>query len=127
MFDCNPPVEFKSVFLDVSLDKVWYEGLVYKLKSMSGGLYNLLKNFLSRRFQRVILNGQTSSWKPDLAGVLEDSILDPLLFLVYINNLPNELKSSAKILADDTFLFPIVKDKNESANILNNELFLTSK
>ena len=111
----------------MSLDKVWYEGLVYKLKSMSGELYNLLRNFLSRRFQRVILNGQTSSWKPDLAGVLENSILDPLLFLVYINDLPNELKSSAKILADDTFLFPIVKDKNESANILNNELFLTSK
>ena len=126
-FDCNPPVEFKSVFLDVSLDKVWYEGLVYKLKSMSGELYNLLRNFLSRRFQRVILNGQTSSWKPDLAGVFEDSILHPLLFLVYINDLPNELKSSAKILADDTFLFPIVKNKNESANILNNELFLISK
>ena len=111
----------------MSLDKVWYEGLLYKLKSMGEKLYNLLRNFLSRRFQRVILNGQTSSWKPVLAGVLEDSILDPLLFLVYINDLPNELKFRAKILANDAFLFTIVKDKNESANILNNKLFLISK
>ena len=47
------------------------EGLLYKLKSMgvSGELYNLLENYLSDRFQRVLLNGQTSSWRPVLAGV----------------------------------------------------------
>ena len=63
-FDYNPPMEVKSVFLDISkaFDKVWHEGLLYKLKSMgiSGELYNLLENYLSGRFQRVILNGQHS-------------------------------------------------------------------
>ena len=54
-------------------------------------------------------------------------MLDPLQFLVYINDLPNELKSSAKIFADDTYLFTIVKDKNECANTLNNDLLLTYK
>ena len=44
-------------------------------------------------------------------------ILGPLLLVVYINDLPNELKSSAKLFADDTSFFTIVKDKNESANI----------
>ena len=74
-FDCNPPLEVRSVFLDISkaFDKVWHEGLLYKLKSMgiSGELYNLFENFLSGRFQRVILNSQNNyfSWKPSLAGV----------------------------------------------------------
>ena len=94
---------------------------------ISGELYNLLENYLSDRFQRVILNGQFSLWKPILAGVPQGSILGPLLFLIYINDLPNELKSNAKLFADDTPLFTLVKHKNESTSILNNDLLLTSK
>ena len=71
-FVCNPTLEVRSVFLDISkaFDKVWHEGLLFKLRSMgiSGELYNLLGNYLSDRFQRVILNGQTSSWRPVIAG-----------------------------------------------------------
>ena len=130
-FDCNPSLEVRSVFLDISkaFDKVWHEGMLYKLKSMgiSGELYNLLENYLSNRFQRVLLNGQASSWRPVLAGVPQGSILGPLLFLIYINDLPNELKSNAKLFADDTSLFTIVKDKNKSANMLNNDLRRISK
>ena len=130
-FDCNPSLEVRSVFLDISkaFDKVWHEGLLYKLKSMgiSGELYNLLENYLSDRFQRVLLNGQASSWRPVLAGVSQGSILGPLLFLIYINDLPNELKSNAELFADDTSLFTIVKDKTASANILSNNLSEISK
>ena len=130
-FDCNPSLEIRSVFLDISkaFDKVWHEGLLYKLKSMgiSGELYNLLGSYLSGIFQRVLLNGQSSSWKPVLAGVPQGSILGPLLFLVYINDLPNGLKSNAKLFADDTSLLTIVKDRNVSANILNNDLQLNSQ
>ena len=127
-FDCNPSLEVRSVFLDISkaFDKVWHEGLLYKLKSMgvSGELYNLLENCLSDRFQRVLLlNGQTSSWRPVLAGVPQGSILGPLLYLIYINDLPKELISNAKLFADDTSLFT----KSESANILNNDLSEISK
>ena len=94
---------------------------------ISGELYNLLENDLSNRFQRVLLNGQVSSWRPVLAGVPQGSILGPLLFLIYINNLTNKLKSNAKLFANDTSLFTIVKDKNKSANMLNNDLKRISK
>ena len=128
--DCNPPLEVRSVMLDISkaFDKVRHKGLLYKLKYMaiSRELYNLIGNYLSGRFI-IILNGQTMSWRAVLAAVPQGSILGPLLFLVYINDLPNELKSSGKLFADGTSLFTIVKDKNESANILNNDLLLISR
>ena len=82
---------------------------------------------MSGRLQRVILNGQTSSWRPILAGVPQGSILGPLLFLVYINDLPNELKSNVKLFADDTSLLTTVKDENDSANVFNNDLLLILK
>ena len=130
-FDCNPPLEVRSAFLDISkaFGKVWHESLLYKLKSMgiSGELYNLLEYYLSGRFQRVVLNGQTSFWRPVLAGVPQVSILGPLLFPIYINDLPNKLKSNVKLSADDTSLFTKVKDKNESANIINDDLLQISK
>ena len=91
---------------------------------MNSGLWVSQESFIT---QRVILNGQTSLWRPVLAGVPQGSVLGPLLFLVFINDLPNELKSSTKLFADDTSLFTMFKDENESFNILNNDLFLISK
>ena len=90
--------------------------------AISGELSNLLENYLSGRFQRVHLNGPTSSWRPVLPGVSQGLIMDPLLFLIYINDLPNDLKSNVKLFADDTSLFTVVKNKNEYANVLNNNL-----
>ena len=116
--------------IDISkaFDKVWHEGLLYKLKSMdiSGELHK--ENYLSDRLQKVVLNGQSSSWRSVLTGVPQGSTLVPLLFLIYVNDLPNEkMKSNAKFFADDTSLFTIVKDKNESANVLNNDILLISR
>ena len=112
VFDYNPSLEVRSVFSDISnaFDKVWHEGLLYKLKSMviSGELYNLLEKYLLGRFHRVISNYQQSSWKPILVGDPQGSILGPLLFLICINDLPNELKSNVKLFTDDTYFFAIV-------------------
>ena len=90
---------------------------------ISGELYNLHENYLSNRFQKVLLNEQAWSWRPVVAGVPQGSILDSLLFLIYINYLPNDFKSNAKLFADGTSLFTKVKDKN----MLNNDLKRISK
>ena len=131
LFACNPLLEVRSVFLDISkvFDKVWQEVLLYKRRPTSiwGKLYRLLRNYLSSTLQIVIWNGKTPSWRPVLADVSQGSVLVPLLFLVYINDLPHELKSSAKLLADDTSPFTIVKDNSESANILNNDVLFISE
>ena len=94
---------------------------------ISEKLYNLPENYLLARFQRVVVNQQTSFWRSVLAGVPKRSILALRLFPIYINDLPYELKSKMKLFADDASLFTIVKDKNESANIINNDLFQISK
>ena len=68
--------------LPKAFDKVWHDGLIYKLKSLgiSGNLLKLIQYYLDNRFQRVLLNGRSSEWKPVKAGVLQGSILGSLLF-----------------------------------------------
>ena len=104
-------------------------GTLFKLESFGirGKLLNLLEDYLSNRFQRLVLNGQESSWLPVKAGVQQGSILGPLLFLIYINDLPNGLNSIAKLFADDTCLFSTVQDPIESAKYLNLELSVISQ
>ena len=69
-----------------------------------------------------MLNGQTSEWLPVKASVPEGSILGPIFSLIYINDLSNDLVSTAKLFADETSLFSVVYDSNTSANELNNDL-----
>ena len=101
-FDHNPSLEVRGNFLDISkaFDKVWHDGLLYKLESfgISGNLLKLFHSYLNNRQQRVVFNSWYSKWAPILAGVPQGSILGPLLFLIYINDLPENLKSSAKLL-----------------------------
>ena len=122
-FDENSVADVRDIFLDISkaFDKVWHEGLFYKLKTygIEGQLLSLLANYLENREKRVVSNGQTSEWRKRTSGVPQGSVLGPLLFLIYINDLPDGITSICKIFADDTSLFTKVLDKYESTNKLN--------
>ena len=109
----------RGVFLDISkaFDKVWHNELNYKLKQngVASDLLDTLTNFLKERKQRIILNGQHSTWTNTEAGVPQGSILGPLLFLIYINGLPENLVSNPKLSADDTSLFSAIHKKQLSS------------
>ena len=91
--------EIRGVFLDISkaFDKVWHEGLAFKLKQngISGNLLNIFDDFMRNKKQRVVLNGQTCNWKKIHAVVPQGSILGPLL--IYINDLAVNLSSNPKL------------------------------
>ena len=116
--------EIRAVFLDISraFDRVWHAGLTFKLQKIGigGEMINILENFLSDREQRVALDGQFSDWARIEAGVPQGSILGPILFLIYINDLIEIVDSNIKIFADDTFIF--CKADQNSTEILTNDL-----
>ena len=126
-FDCNLSLETRGVFLDISkaFDRVWHNGLLFKLRSngIEGPLFKLLENYLHNRKQRVVLNGQTSTWANINADVPQGSVLGPLIFLMYINDLPDGLQSNVKLFADDTSVFSVVNDINDSCSHLNEHKF----
>ena len=125
-FDDVPSKETRAVFLDLSkaFDRVWHKGLLYKheCSGISGNLLALIRDFLANREQRVLLNGKNSEWATISAGVPQGSVLGPLFFLVYINDLVDDLKSDVKIFADDTSLFSVVNDVARTAEELNSDL-----
>ena len=120
----------RGIFLDISkaFDKVWHKGLLFKLKQngISGNLLNVITDFLYQRKQRVVLNGQHSSWTNIEAGVPQVSILEPLFFLIYINNLSDGLTSNPKLFADNTSLFSVIHNINSRASDLNSDLMKIS-
>ena len=81
-----------------------------------------MESFLSERYQRVLINGQSSEWPSIKAGVPQGSILAPLLFLIYINDLSYGIISNVKLFADDTSVFLTIHDSNTSASNLNSDL-----
>ena len=85
-------------------------------------MLRLLKNYFSNRKQQVVLNASYSDYSSIESGVPQGSVLGPLLFLVYSNDLERNIKSNIKLFADDTMLFSIVKNPEISANDPNHDL-----
>ena len=101
---------------------VW--GLLFELSlnGSSGKCLKILHDFPYCRKQRVILNGQNSSWGIVNAGVPQGSILGPLLLLIDTNNLKNGVSSNCKIFVDDRSLLSVVNNIQSSSATLSNDL-----
>lgn len=118
--------DVRIVFCDISkaFDRVWHAGLIHKLKKIriDGKLLLWFQNYLNKRRQRVVVNGQCSSWGEVLAGVPQGSVLGPLLFLIYINDITDTLDSQVRLFADDTMVYVYVDNPQTSADQLNADL-----
>ena len=118
--------EVRAVFCDISkaFDRVWHEGLLFKLREsgISGSLLLWLTDYLSERKQRVVLSGSVSDTVTISAGVPQGSILGPLLFIVYINDIVRDIHSHIRLFADDTTLYIIVDDAIVAVQQLNGDM-----
>ena len=112
LYDEGLPVD--EIFLDLSkaFDKVPHQRLLYKIQNIgiTGNLLKWIESFLIKRRQRVRINGTYSDWCDVRSGVPQGSVLGPILFILYINDLPDTIKSSCKIFADDTKLIQAIRD-----------------
>ena len=106
-----------SIYLDFqkAFDTVPHKRLIEKLKSY--GIRNKLlcwiHSFLTNRTQHVVVNNQSSSEQKVVSGVPQGSVLGPLLFVLYINDLPDKLESSSLMFADDTKIFKAINSEND--------------
>ena len=117
----------RAVALDISkaFDRVWHAGVLHKLKSygISGQIFGLISSFLSNRRLWVALDRKSLEEYPVNAGVPLGSILGPTLFLLYINDLPDDVICNIAIYADDTTLY----SKYSQASDLRQQLELASE
>ena len=113
------------VLLDFSkaFDKVNHIKLLFKLSQhgVKGDTLNWIRAFLVGRTQAVVLEGESSSEVPVTSGVPQGSVLGPLLFLLYINDLPQNIQSQVRLFADDTAVYLTV-NSHEAANTLQADL-----
>ena len=109
------------IYLDFqkAFDKVPHQRLILKLKShgMGNSIINWIDKWLTDRRQRVVVDGEVSSWKSVLSGVPQGSVLGPILFLVYINDLEEGVVGKILTFADDTKLFTKTKEIGDKQNL----------
>src|SRR6218665_1193904 len=114
-----------AIFLDYqkAFDTVPHQRLLSKLKGygISVMLLEWIRNFLMYRKMRVVINGEETNWAAVLSGVPQGSVLGPLLFLIYVNELPDIIESSVRMFADDTKLWRKIQNE-EDEQILQQDL-----
>lgn len=112
-----------AIYLDFqkAFDTVPHQRLISKLKGygISGNLIKWLENFLQNRKQRVVLNGSHSTWTPVTSGIPQGSVLGPILFTIYINDLPDVVDNMVKLFADDTKLYANVNSEDDRDSLQN--------
>ena len=112
------PVDVIYLDFQKAFDKVPHQRLILKLKShgMGNSIINWIEQWLKDRRQRVVVDGEVSSLKPVLSGVPQGSVLGPILFLIYRNDLKEGVTGNILKFADDTKLFRKVKEIGDKKN-----------
>ena len=106
------------VYLDFqkAFDKVPHQRLILKLKAHGNDVISWIEKWLTQRKQRVLVDGEISNWKSVLSGVPQGSVLGPILFLIYINDLEDDISSKVLKFADDTKVFrKVTNDTNKQS------------
>ena len=113
------PLTFPFTF---AFDKVPHGRILYKLDycGIRGSAHKWISSWLSERFQKVVLDGQASDPVPVLFGVPQGSVLGPVLFLIFINDLPENIRSSVRLFADDCVLYWNIKSPKDCQILQDN-------
>ena len=124
----NEGLQTDVIFLDFSkaFDKVDHSCLIHKLNfyGIRGKLLSWLKDFLTDRYQSVIIEGNQSSTTKVTSGVPQGSVLAPLLFLCFINDLPENINCKIKLYADDVLLYSTIRSPNDCHQLQNDLITL---
>ena len=117
--------EVDGIVLDFSkaFDRVPHQRLLLKLHhyGVRGPLLTWMENFLTQRSQRVVIDGKSSDWSPVTSGVPQGTVLGPLLFLAFINDLPSGISSKIRLFADDCLLYRTINN-SEDTSLLQQDL-----
>ena len=110
--------DFKKAF-----DKVPHRRLINKVESygIKGEILGWITAFLSNRTQQVTVNGESSEFKKVTSGIPQGSVLGLLLFVIFINDLPEQVNSECYLFADDTRIFREIKGSDDHT-ILQNDI-----
>ena len=116
-------VPFDCIYLDFAkaFDRVPHQRLLTKLFNLGirGNTFKWIQNFLTDREQRVVINTTHSDWTNVVSGIPQGSVLGPILFTMFINDIPVDISSKVKIFADDTKIY----NNTNNCNILQQDLF----
>ena len=115
----NKPIHAAVLDFSKAFDKVPHQRLLMKLEryGIHGNFLSWMESLLTKRIQTIICEDTTSPSSPVTSGVPQGSVLGPLLFLTYINDLPNSLTSTGKLFADDTPLYGVVVEDSDCDNL----------
>ena len=119
--DVGSPVDIIYLDFQKAFDKVPHQRLLLKLKAHGIGdsITDWIEQWLTDRRQRVVVDGEVSNWKSVLSGVPQGSVLGPILFLIYINDLDDSITSDVLKFADETKLFRKVNTDGDKQHLQN--------